>query len=146
MSRRRAKTGFLYISVLVTSLIVVATATTAFSISSYRIRSQQSQTDALAALRAAEAEAHRMASRLSTADLSWRTDTLSGVIGTWRAGDGAAMLASRLVDADADLADDAADLVELTCFATVGNARRGVTCTLQPVIKPLPILDYAFIS
>lgn len=146
MTPTSPKHGFLYISVLVTSLIVIATATTAFSISTSRFRSEQSKGDALRALRAAEAEAHRVASMLSSADLSWRSELASGVTGAWRSGDEGAMLASSLTDSDLDLADDPADLVELTCFASVGRARRGVSCTLQPIPKPLPILDFALVS
>lgn len=146
MTRKPPKNGFLYISVLVTSLIVIATATTAFSISTSRFRSQQSKGDAQRALRAAEAEAHRVASMVSSADLSWRTQFASGVIGGWRADGEGTMLATRFSDSDLDLGDDPADLVEVTCFASVGRARRGVSCVLQPIPKALPILDFALIS
>ncbi|MGV3483831.1 MAG: hypothetical protein ACO1RT_05390 [Planctomycetaceae bacterium] len=146
MRRPRSRHGFLYLSVLVTSLIVVATATTAFSISSYRMRSRQSKHESLAALRAAESELHRIASILSGTDLSWRNNLVSGAVSGWQARDEGAQVASRLVDADTDLADDPSDLVELTCYATIGRARRGAACTLQPVTKPLPILDFALVS
>ncbi len=146
MTHNRPHNGFLYLSVLFTSLIVITMATAAFSISTNRLRGEESELDARSALRAAEAESHRVACMISTADLSWRTTSTSGTLCPRRAGDNGAVLASRLTDADADLADDPGDLVELTCFAAVGRAQRAVSCTLQPVIKPLPILDYTLIS
>ena len=142
----RARRGFLYLAVLFTSLIVMATTIAAFSISTSRLRNEASQLDANSALRAAETEAHRIASMLSTADLSWRTNSVSGVVSTWRAGDDGAMLCSQLVDTDASLADDPADVVEVSCFASVGRARRGIAFKLQPVSEPLPILAYCIVS
>jgi len=138
--------GFLYLAVLFTSLIVMATTIAAFSISTSRLRGDASQMDASSALRAAEAESHRIASMLSKADLSWRTTSTSGVISSWRASDNGASLCSQIVDTDANLSDDPADLVEVSCYAAIGRARRGVACKLQPVAKPLPILDFCIIS
>ena len=140
------RNGFLYLAVLFTSLIVMATTIAAFSISTNRLRGEASQIDASSALRAAEAESHRIASLLSTADLSWRTTSTSGLISSWRAGDDGAMLCSQLVDVDANLSDDPADLVEVSCYASIGRARRGVAYKLQPVAKPLPILDFCIVS
>jgi len=141
-----SRDGFLYLAVLFTSLIVMATSIAAFSISTSRLRGEASQMNASSALRAAEAESHRVASMLSSADLSWRTTSASGAVNSWRVGDEGALLCSQLVDTDGNLSDDPADLVEVSCYAAVGRARRGVAYKLQPVAKPLPILDFCIVS
>jgi hypothetical protein len=146
MKRMRPRQGFLYLAVLFTSLIVIASATAAFSISTNRLRSRQATLDSSDALRTAEAEAHRMASLLSTADLSWRSTLSNDVVSSWRSGDGGALLCSKLNDTDGNLADDSADPVTVTCYSALRQARRGVSFSLRPIAKPLSILDYGLVS
>ncbi len=144
--QREERSGFLYLSVLFTSLIVIATAAAAFSISTNRLRSEQTEVDASRAMRAAESETHRIASIISTADLSWRSNEANGTLSARRAGDGNAVLRYSLADSDGNLADDPSDPVDITCIAAVGNANRSIACTLTPVVKPLSLLSNAMIS
>lgn len=146
MRRAPSRRGFLYLAVLFTSLIVIASATAAFSISTNRLRSRQTVLDSSDALRIAEAEAHRMASLLSTADTTWRSSFVHGVASSWRSADDGALVRSVLSDADGNLADDPAEPVTVTCYSALREARRGVAFTLQPIAKPLAILDHTLIA
>ncbi len=145
MKRIRKRRGFLYLAVLFTCLIVVATAGAAFSISTSRLRSEESQLDAARALRAAHSELHRIASTLSTTDLQWRTSSVTGEPSSVCVGIGGSRITSILCDGenDGDLTNDLSDRVVVKCYATVRNASRGVSCTLQPLARPLQLLEHS---
>jgi hypothetical protein len=132
--------GFLYIAVLLTCLMVITTTVAAFSISTHRVRARAMRLDAEEATRIAEAEMRRVAAEMSTSATLWRENRVSGEPTSWRPGLDGAMVCTRVDDLDADLGDDPSDPVQVTCYAAVGQARRGLEATLEPVPEPMDSL------
>ena len=148
-SRRvRARDGYLYVAVLFTTLIVVASVTAALTVSTNSIRSEQDRGSRDQAIRLAESEIHRLAVLMQQG--SWRTDYNNNTFTAWRElqSDGTNLVSQaevrhRFVDADGDLADDPSDSVELTVHARVSVAEVAVSVQLEPAPEPLGLLNYS---
>jgi Tfp pilus assembly protein PilX len=156
LQRAKRRSGYLYVAVLFTTLIISAVVTASLTVSTSNARSSADRSNRKSALRLAESELHRVAARLSDQS-SWRTDHTSGQWTTWIAidsgfvaasslsmtsDDSAAAVRYRLTEADDDLRDDLRDQTVLTAHARVGQSQAAVSVTLQPSYPPLPILNY----
>lgn len=149
LPRKRARRGYVYIAVLFTTLIVMATVTAALSISTSRLRGEIDRDSQGEALRFAEAEMHRLAALMQSSS-SWRTDHINGVFTAWRSftvngvnATGNSQVRFRLVDPDGDLNDDHRDSVELTVHARAGNSQTALSIELEPDPQPLSLLNYS---
>ena len=149
--RHSARGGFLYVAVLMISLIVMASVAAALTISTASLRGESARADRLESLQLAESEIHRLAALMSES-ADWRTDTNNNQFSNWRSVkvDNAAMdnlqVRHRLVDSDGDLADDPTDPVELTVHAKVGRSQAAVSVQLESAPVPLDLLNYSVTS
>ena len=149
--RSRRPRGYLYIAVLLTTLIVMATVTAALTISTSSLRGERDRDSQGEALRLAEAELHRQAALMQSG--TWRNDSTHNVFSDWRtitfdgvAAPGDRQVRHRLSDTDGDLADDLYDSVELTVHARVGSSEVAVRCELESAPKPIGLLEYSVTS
>jgi hypothetical protein len=145
----RYATGYVYVAVLFTTLIVMATVTAALSISTATLKGEADRGNRGDSLRLAEAEIQRLAA-LMRSSTSWRSDNTSGTFTNWYtiSVDGAAastgsQVRARYVDADGDLADDLTDSVALTVHARAGSGETALTVELESDPAPLGLLDYS---
>ena len=142
------RSGYLYLAVLFTSLIIAAVATASLSLSTANNRSEINRANRLSAVRLAESELHRIAAQIQDSD-EWRTAATNNVYSTWVdlgangvISSDAAQVRHRFTDVDGSLDDDNSDNVVLTAHAKVGNSNAGVSVELEPRLDPLPILNY----
>ena len=145
----RLRGGFLYVAVLFTTLIVMASVTAALSISTANLRSESDRAHQSAALRLAESEIHRLAA-LINADSSWRASSANNVFSNWSSrtvdgsqADPASQVRYRLMDRDGDLADEPFDPVQLTVHAKVGSSEAALTVEMESDPTPFDMLDHS---
>ncbi|QDT06767.1 hypothetical protein K227x_51830 [Rubripirellula lacrimiformis] len=148
-NRSRPRQGYLYVAVLLTSLVVSSLLAAALTVSTATLSGQSDIEDRGRAIRLAESEMHRLASTMRVSTL-WRTANISGDFSTWRTWSSGAVVLSgppgqvryRYTDLDGDLADDPRDDVELTVHTKVGRAEYAVSATLQWDRVPYRWLNY----
>ena len=145
---RRRRSGYVYIAVLFTSLIVAASVAASLSLSTSSMRADIDRINRKSALRLAETELHRVAAYMN-GSANWRTAKTSGVFSGWivLSDDGVqssdtAQVRHRLTDGDGDLSDDPTDSVDLVAHAVVGNSAAAVTVKIEPRFVAESILDY----
>ena len=144
---RNERSGYVYLAVLFSALIVSAAVAAALSVSTANVKSQVDRDNRSIASRFAEAELHRQAARLS-ADPTWRDNHSNGAYSEWwdvtgllTTSSDRAMVRYQVSDEDGDLSDDASDLVQLTAHARIGDSESAVTVTLEPGYKGLELLE-----
>ncbi len=144
---RRTRHGYLYVAVLFTTLIVVATVSVSLSISTASLRSETNRDHRMQALQMAESEIHRLAAQMRTS-AQWRANSTNDQFSAWRDWTvGAAkpglvrQVRHRYTDADGALDDSLIDPVQLTVHARVGDTESTVTVMLQSDPTPLDILN-----
>jgi hypothetical protein len=149
--RRRGarRGGYVYLAVLFTSLIVVATVAAALSISTLNLRSESDRSGRMTALRHAESELHRIAAGMRTSEL-WRGGSTHAVFSDWYGitADGVGVAGSplfrhRFSDSDGQLDDNVADSVELTVHVRVDGSDAAITATLEADPVPYDFLQYS---
>ena len=144
----RSRSGYVYVAVLFTTLIVVATVGVSLSVSTASLRSEMDRNDRVEAIRIAESEIHRLAAAMRVSG-GWRSDNVSGQFSDWRDWDVATATAidpatrrvrHRYTDPDGLLDDDDSDSVQLIVHCRVGSARTALAVTMEPDPQPLEIL------
>ncbi|TWU07536.1 hypothetical protein [Stieleria varia] len=145
---RLCRAGYVYLAVLFTALIVSAAVAASLSVSTSGLRSQIDRVNRMAAMRLAESEMHRQASRLSS-DANWRNNHTDGAYSSWLNATGLVVSSTdqasvryQLSDVDGDLSDDDFDDVQLTVHARVGDSQSAITVQLQPAYRGLELLGY----
>ena len=140
--KKTRRSGYLYVAVLFTSLIVGATVATAISLDTTRLRSLNARADRGAALRSAEGELHRLAVQLNE-DPSWRQTEVDGRVSAWRSIDrGETRVRYQINDPDGDLSDDELDDVQIIAHALYGSSQAAVAVELDAGYAPLKLLQY----
>lgn len=146
---RQMRPGYLYVAVLFTTLIVMATVSVSLSVSTANLRAENNRNARSQALRLAESEIHRLAAKMRTSS-QWRTDSINNEFSPWR--DWTIGLSTsglvrqvrhRYNDADSVLNDSLIDSAELTVHARVGDAETAVSVTLESDPSPLELLGYS---
>ncbi len=149
LRRHRAASGFLYVAVLFTTLLVMVVVSAALSISTSNLRGETDRTSRGEALRLAESAIQRQAAIMRTSS-QWRTDSTNNVFSNWygltlngQNITGSSQIRHRYYDSDGDLADDFTDPVELTVHVKVGRSQRAVSVQFASDPEPFDLLDYA---
>ncbi len=145
----RRRGGYVYLAVLFTTLVVVASVAAALSISTSSLRSENDRSRRIGALRLAEGELHRQAA-IIRASGQWRTDAKNDVFSDWYSltTDGTEMTGSpqarhRFTDRDGQLDDDDHDSAELTIHVKLGGSEAAITATLESDPIPFDLLRYS---
>lgn len=142
-SRRRARGGYLYVSVLLTSLVVSTMGLVALSAAALRLRSATDANDWAEAQILAQSAIDDVALQFEN-DTNWRSkfelnveypapaSALGNGTFTWK-----------LVDDDGDLDDDDSDSVRVIGIGRVGRATAAQSVRLLPSGQPLTCLESA---
>ena len=145
---RNASDGYVYVAVLFTTLIVMATVAASLSISTANLSSQANRGRRIEALQMAESEIHRLTAEMQTSG-QWRTNASNDQFTGWRdwtvgtATGSVREVRHRFHDPDGSLDDDDRDSVELTVHARIDETESAVMVRLEPDPQPLGLLAYA---
>ena len=142
---RSNRSGYLYIAVLFTTLILITIVSAAMRVSALRTKSEVSPALRQAVLRAAESEVHRLAVKMRT-DTTWRTANGHNVFSSWRTSGSSSIFGNisvrhRYLDTDGDLADGLDDPVELQVHTKHQGAETAIS--VKMVSDPQP---YGFLK
>lgn len=141
LPRRGQRDGFLYVSILFTSLVVSITVAASLTLSMSHARRTGDRRDAQAAFRLAESEIQIQAARMNQST-DWRASSNTGEFSNWRLLE-SGRVRHRLDDPDGSLTDDLFDSVTLTVHAQVRNAEATLAVELQNDPKAHDVLRYA---
>ncbi|WP_145288787.1 hypothetical protein [Pirellulimonas nuda] len=138
---RTRRPGYLYVAVLMTSLLISAMGLTALSVAALRLRCSTASTDWTAAAALAQSAIEDAVLKVSL-DNAWRTKNTHNVPST------AVSLAAgayswKLLDDDGNLADDDRDSVRVVGIGRVGEAVVAESVRLIPTGNPLSCLETA---
>tara|TARA_R110002049_G_scaffold4601_5_gene32069 strand:- start:107440 stop:108801 length:1362 start_codon:yes stop_codon:yes gene_type:complete len=147
-----SRSGYVYVAVLFTTLIVMATVAVSVSLSTANVRAQNDRGRRMDALRIAESELQRLAAHMRTS-AQWRSQMINDEFTDWRewnvgpsASGETRHVRHRYTDSDGNLNDDSADSVDLTVHARIGTTESAVSVTLEPDPGPLDVLNYSVTS
>ena len=145
--RRSRRGGYLYVAVLITSLVVAGAIATAVTLDTARLSTINAGVDRDAAIRLAESELHRSTALLRS-DANWRTRFASGSPSSWTGYESFHVVQNAearfvISDLDGDLADDPFDEFDLIAHARFGSAQAAVAVTIETGFAPLELLNYA---
>lgn len=147
--RRLRPNGYLYVAVLFTTLIVMASVTAAVTISTTNLRSDNDRSVRDKCLRVAESEIQRLAAAMR-ASSQWRDVSVCDSYSNWR--DFAITDSGRssptqvrhcYSDLDGDLVIDPWDSVDLSVQASCEGSQASVLVMLESDPKPLGLLQYS---
>ncbi|MDG2224426.1 MAG: hypothetical protein P8L85_23800 [Rubripirellula sp.] len=146
---QRQRDGYLYVAVLFTSLVVLTAATTAFSISTSTLRSENDRTNQDDALWLAESEMQRQLAIIKSSG-TWRNKHTNDTFVDWHSlkldevsWSDESSVRHKFYDSDGDLADDNFDSVRLTVHARSATSHAAVSVELEPDPIPLDLLRYS---
>jgi len=146
-SSRHSRSGYVYVAVLMTTLIVSAIVASTLAVSTARRQRLMDTRDHHAAVSLAHDEVQRQLA-LSCTQTDWRFGQTNDVFTAWRSGEGwmangHGRVRHRWNDSDGNLQDDIADPVEITVHAIVGRAEAAIQATLDTQTQPLSVLRHA---
>ncbi len=138
---RQIRAGYLYVAVLMTSLVVSAMGLTALSIAALRLRSATAANDWNVAAAMAQSAVEDALLQLA-ANNNWRTSQSNGVeVTSVTLGSGS--YTWKLVDEDGNLNDDLSDSVRIVGIGRAGEAVVAESVRLLPAGDPLSSLETA---
>ncbi|TWU03243.1 hypothetical protein [Neorhodopirellula pilleata] len=143
------RSGYVYVAVLITTLIVSAVVASTLVVSTSRRQMQIDTRDHHAAMALAHDELQRQLA-MSRTQTDWRTGQTNNVFTGWRSGQtwmagGLGQVRHRWNDPDGDLHDNPVDPVEISIHATVGRAEAAIQATLEVETQPLSVLQHAIV-
>ena len=144
--RRDARSGFLYVAVMVTTTLVAIIGLAAASVAHLEMRIVSQTTDLLEAQALARSAVEQALLKIEN-DANWRTTYTHGVEAPNPGEDvGTGTIAFKLLDSDGDLADDESDSVEVVGIGRVGDTAAAESVRLYPTGAGLTCLGASFTS
>lgn len=145
--KSRHRTGYVYVAVLMTTLIVGAVVASMLVVSTSRQQRFVDTRDHHAAVALAHDELHRRLAHSRTHP-DWRTGQINNAFTNWRSGEtwmagGRGHVRHRWNDPDGDLHDDPVEPVDITIHAVVGRAEAAIEATLETVTQPSSVIEHA---
>jgi hypothetical protein len=142
--RREARSGFLYVAVLLTTTLVAIIGLAAASVAHLEMRIVSQSADLLEAQTLARSAVEEALLRIDR-DPDWRTTYAHGVEAP-QPGEavGTGTIAFKLLDSDGNLADDESDSVEVIGIGRVGNIVAAESVRLYPTGRALTCLGASF--
>ncbi len=142
--RRDARSGFLYVAVMVTTTLVAIIGLAAASVAHREMRIVSQTTDLLEAQALARSAVEQALLKIEN-DANWRTTYIHGVEAPSLGEDvGTGTIAFKLLDSDGNLADDESDSVEVVGIGRVGDTVAAESVRLYPTGAGLTCLGASF--
>ncbi len=142
----KQRTGYVYIAVLFTSLIVAVAVAGALSLSTLEERTKFDRINRMRAMRIAEGACHLIAAHLNE-NTNWRNEHTNETYTKWLPANAPGQLGDSrfrylLRDPDGSLSDDDSDTVELIVHLQVDESEFALAVSLKPSRAASNVLEY----
>lgn len=144
-SGQHHRPGYVYVAVLMTTLIVSAVVASTLAVSTSRLRRSVDTRDHRAAVALVHNELQRQLA-LSQTQPDWRSFQSHNEFSEWHSGQpwmGNGRVRHRCTDDDGDIQDNPMDSIEITIHAVCGRAEAAIAATLDAETRALTLLRNA---